>query len=165
MSVKGFHTHKQCANFKNGFCMAYGIAMNPDDPACPNFVPKTTEQAQTVPRTSPIPYQPVAPPMQPAGNFPQFPQIGGRMNWYGMSGRGGGGQGGGGAGRGGGGRGSGGGRGMGGRGRGRMGGGFAAGPGGGCICPNCGYITPHKVGTPCYQQTCPKCGTRMTRKT
>jgi len=164
MSVEGFHTHKQCANFKNGFCMAYEVMVNPDDPACPNFVQRTTEQAQTVPRTSSAPYQPAAPPMQPAGYSSQFSQIGGRMNWYGMSGRGGGGRGGGGAGRGGAGRGGGGG-GMGGRGRGRMGGGFSAGPGGGCICPNCGYTAPHKVGTPCYQQICPKCGTRMTRKT
>jgi hypothetical protein len=165
MSVKGFHTHKQCANFKNGFCMAYEIIVNPDDLACPNFVPRTTQQAQTVPRTSYAPYQPAAPPIQPAGYSPQFSQIGGRMNWYGMSGGGGGGRGGGGAGRGGGGRGGGGGGGMGGRGRGRMGGGFSAGPGGGCICPNCGYTAPHRVGTPCYQQICPKCGTRMTRKT
>jgi hypothetical protein len=140
--------------------MAYEIIVNPDDPACPNFTQKTTEQTQTVPRTSPIPYQPAARPMQPAGNFPQFLQISGRINWYGMSGRGGGGRGGGGAGRGGGG-----GRGRGGRGRGRMSGGFAAGPGGGCICPNCGYTATHKVGTSCYQQICPKCGTRMTRKT
>lgn len=163
MIVKGFPTHKQCANFKNGFCITYGIAVNPDEIACPNFVPKTTEQTQPVPGTSPILYQSAVPPMQPTGNFSQFPQIGGRMNWYGMSGRGGGGRGGGGAGRGGSGRGGGGG-GMGGRGRGRMGGGFAAGPGGDCICPNCGYIAPHKVGTPCYQQICPKCGSRMTRK-
>ena len=46
--------------------------------------------------------------------------------------------------------------------RGRMGG-FTAGPGGSCVCPKCGYTTPHTVGTPCYQQTCPKCGSRMTR--
>jgi ssDNA-binding Zn-finger/Zn-ribbon topoisomerase 1 len=156
MSVKGFHTHKQCANFKNGFCMAYGIAMNPDDPACPNFTPKTTEKTQRTPRTSPALYQSAVPPMQTAENFPQFPQISGRMNWYKMSGRGGGRRGRGGAGRGGG---------MGGRGRGRMGGGFAAGPGGGCTCPNCGYTAPHNVGTPCYQQICPRCGSRMTRKT
>ena len=50
----------------------------------------------------------------------------------------------------------------GGRGRGRMGG-FAAGPGGSCVCPRCGYSTSHVIGTPCYQQTCPKCGSRMTR--
>jgi len=54
------------------------------------------------------------------------------------------------------------GRGMGG-GRGRMGG-FGAGPSGFCICPNCGYRAPHTVGTPCFQQTCPKCGSRMIRE-
>ena len=62
----------------------------------------------------------------------------------------------------GGGRGSGAGRG-GGRGPGRMGGTKAAGPGGNCVCPNCGHKAPHQVGTPCYQMTCPKCGTKMTR--
>jgi hypothetical protein len=67
------------------------------------------------------------------------------------------------SGRGGGGRGGGGGGGRGGgRGRGRMGG-FGVGPGGSCVCPNCGYSTSHVIGTPCYQQTCPKCGSRMTR--
>ena len=58
------------------------------------------------------------------------------------------------------------GRGMGrgqGQGRGRMGGPFAAGPGGNCICSNCGHKEPHIVGQPCNQKTCPKCGTRMTR--
>ena len=49
-----------------------------------------------------------------------------------------------------------------GRGRG-MGGGFAQGPGGDCICPNCGYREKHKLGTPCYSLKCPKCGTPMTR--
>jgi len=51
--------------------------------------------------------------------------------------------------------------GMGGRGR---GGGFGAGPGGYCVCPNCGEKAPHELGTPCYQQQCPKCGTPMTRE-
>jgi hypothetical protein len=50
-----------------------------------------------------------------------------------------------------------------GRGRGRMGG-FGAGPGGYCVCPNCRTKVPHNVGTPCYQQTCPKCGSRLTRE-
>jgi len=64
-----------------------------------------------------------------------------------------------------GGQGRGGGRGMGrGQGRGRMGGPFAAGPGGNCLCPNCGHTVPHIVGQPCNQKTCPKCGTRMTRQ-
>jgi len=58
------------------------------------------------------------------------------------------------------------GRGMGrgqGAGRGR-GGGFAAGPGGYCVCPNCGEREVHQLGTPCYEQQCPKCGTAMTRE-
>ncbi|NLF10756.1 MAG: hypothetical protein GX597_03100 [Anaerolineaceae bacterium] len=63
---------------------------------------------------------------------------------------------------GGGGRGAGGGRGQG-RGPGRMGG-KAAGPGGGCVCPNCGYKLPHQVGLPCYDQQCPRCGSAMTRE-
>jgi hypothetical protein len=50
-----------------------------------------------------------------------------------------------------------------GQGRGRMGGPFAAGPGGNCICPNCGYKEPHVVGQPCNQKICQKCGARMTR--
>ncbi|HEY50437.1 MAG TPA: hypothetical protein G4O20_01360 [Dehalococcoidia bacterium] len=48
---------------------------------------------------------------------------------------------------------------------GRMGGNRpGAGPGGNCICPKCGSTVPHQRGTPCYQQNCPKCGTRMTRE-
>jgi len=56
------------------------------------------------------------------------------------------------------------GRGMGkGRGGGR-GGRFAAGPGGNCVCTNCGAKEPHQLGTPCYEQYCPKCGAAMTRE-
>jgi hypothetical protein len=58
------------------------------------------------------------------------------------------------------------GRGMGrgqGSGRGR-GGGFAAGPGGECVCPNCGERVPHQFRTPCNEQSCSKCGTAMTRE-
>jgi Zn finger protein HypA/HybF involved in hydrogenase expression len=39
-----------------------------------------------------------------------------------------------------------------------------AGPGGECICPNCGTIVPHQVGAPCNRIICPKCGTSMVRK-
>lgn len=50
------------------------------------------------------------------------------------------------------------------QGKGRMGGPFAAGPGGNCVCPNCGHEVPHIVGQPCNQKTCPKCDARMTRQ-
>lgn len=49
-----------------------------------------------------------------------------------------------------------------GQGRGR-GGGFGAGPGGKCVCPNCGYQKEHQLGVQCYNETCPKCGSKMTR--
>jgi predicted DNA-binding protein (UPF0251 family) len=48
-------------------------------------------------------------------------------------------------------------------GRGRMGGPFAAGPGGFCICPNCGHRVSHQAGIPCYQLKCEKCGNPMVR--
>ena len=57
------------------------------------------------------------------------------------------------------------GRGMGqgmGAGRGRMGG-TAAGPEGKCVCPKCGTVASHQIGSPCTQQKCPKCGSQMTR--
>ena len=57
-----------------------------------------------------------------------------------------------------------------GRGRGRpqgggrgRGGGSGAGPGGDCICPSCGERVSHQLGTPCFEQKCPKCGAPMTR--
>jgi hypothetical protein len=46
--------------------------------------------------------------------------------------------------------------------RGRFGG-SAAGPGGDCICPNCGERVSHQTGIPCFEQKCPKCGAIMTR--
>ena len=49
-------------------------------------------------------------------------------------------------------------------GRGGRGGGFAAGPGGYCVCPNCGEKAEHQLGVPCYEQQCPKCGKAMTRE-
>ena len=45
-----------------------------------------------------------------------------------------------------------------------LGGGTAAGPGGYCLCPNCGEKVVHQLGTPCYEQKCPKCGTALTRE-
>ena len=55
-------------------------------------------------------------------------------------------------------------RGIGGR-RGRMGGTKpGSGPVGECVCSSCGTTTRHRVGIPCYQQKCPKCGAPMVRK-
>jgi len=62
----------------------------------------------------------------------------------------------------GGGRGQGGGQGSG-RGRGMGRGGRALGPGGECVCPNCGETVPHQQGLPCIEVDCPKCGQKMTR--
>jgi len=54
--------------------------------------------------------------------------------------------------------------GRGGGGRGRMGGTLpGAGPSGSCVCPNCGAGLPHQVGVPCYNLSCPQCGTKMVR--
>ena len=57
----------------------------------------------------------------------------------------------------------GGGAGMGKGGRGRMGVSMAAGPGGYCVCPNCGEKTAHQQGVPCSSLACPKCGAKMVR--
>jgi len=40
---------------------------------------------------------------------------------------------------------------------------FGLGPGGTCICPECGYTCEHDWGVPCYTITCPNCGSPMTR--
>ena len=39
-----------------------------------------------------------------------------------------------------------------------------AGPGGDCICPDCGAKVSHEVNEPCNKIPCPKCGTKMTRQ-
>ena len=47
---------------------------------------------------------------------------------------------------------------------GRMGGNRpGAGPDGICLCPKCNLSVPHKVGAPCYNMSCPKCGEKMVR--
>lgn len=38
-----------------------------------------------------------------------------------------------------------------------------SGPGGYCVCPNCGYKMPHLTNDPCYNKVCPKCGTKMVK--
>lgn len=48
--------------------------------------------------------------------------------------------------------------------RGRMGGPLAAGPGGICVCPRCGYEEAQIRGQPCMNKRCPKCRTQMMRK-
>lgn len=37
------------------------------------------------------------------------------------------------------------------------------GPGGHCICPQCGQRQPHKRGGPCFEQKCPTCNVAMIR--
>ena len=39
-----------------------------------------------------------------------------------------------------------------------------AGPGGNCICPECGKEVSHQRGMPCYKRECPECGAKMRRK-
>jgi hypothetical protein len=49
-------------------------------------------------------------------------------------------------------------------GKGRLGGNRpGAGPGGECVCPDCGEKVSHQAGVPCFQITCPKCGSKMVR--
>lgn len=57
-----------------------------------------------------------------------------------------------------------GGRGQGGRGFGRMDGSFANENVGYCVCPQCGHSQPHERGFPCFEISCPKCGTPLIRK-
>ena len=38
-----------------------------------------------------------------------------------------------------------------------------SGPGGYCVCPDCGAKVAHVTGTPCNGTKCPKCGTTMTK--
>ena len=42
-------------------------------------------------------------------------------------------------------------------------GGFPQGPGGQCLCPNCGHREPHQLAVPCYSRKCPKCGAPMSQ--
>jgi electron transport complex protein RnfB len=40
---------------------------------------------------------------------------------------------------------------------------FGLGPGGNCVCTDCGHKISHKRGIPCSQEKCPKCGGKMIR--
>ncbi|MBN1861921.1 MAG: hypothetical protein JW840_10750 [Candidatus Thermoplasmatota archaeon] len=44
-----------------------------------------------------------------------------------------------------------------------LGGGYGIGPGGECLCPNCGHREPHSRGLPCSTIRCPRCGSLMIR--
>jgi hypothetical protein len=150
-----FSIHSNCVNFRNGLCSLTGAPVDPDGNACPNYTPKSLAETPHTTKVITGAIQPYEPRLPQAGHDSPIPIADTPWVDYGNStmqgagllfmssgrrGRGGGG----------------------GRGRGRMGG-FAAGPGGSCVCPRCRYSTSHVIGTPCYQQTCPKCGSRMTR--
>jgi len=38
------------------------------------------------------------------------------------------------------------------------------GPSGFCVCAKCGEKIPHRAGTPCKEEKCPKCGAKMVRE-
>ena len=44
LAYLGKPTHKECINFRDGICTLYGIPVDPNQPACPNFTPKTAYQ-------------------------------------------------------------------------------------------------------------------------
>ena len=152
----GFPIHRNCVNFRNGLCTLIGAAVDPEESACPNFTPKSFAETPQTAKAYTGTRQPYQPRLPQTGyglpiSYAYPPWVGYGQGYFTMqgsgflfmsSGR----------------------RGRGSRGkrRGRMGG-FAAGPGGSCVCPGCGYTTSHVMGAPCYQQTCPKCGSRMTR--
>jgi predicted Fe-Mo cluster-binding NifX family protein len=48
--------------------------------------------------------------------------------------------------------------------KGRMGGYSSGGPGGHCICPQCGHREAHERGLPCTQKQCPNCRVPMRRE-
>ncbi len=37
-----YPTHRECANFRDGRCLLFGIEVDPDAPACPNFTPRAS---------------------------------------------------------------------------------------------------------------------------
>ena len=39
-----------------------------------------------------------------------------------------------------------------------------SGPGGNCVCPECGKKVSHQRGTSCYDIACPKCGKKMIKE-
>jgi len=156
LEQSGFHVHGNCVNFSSGFCTLNGVVVDPGGVACPKFMAKSSISRPQITYSYPAPY--ILPWQTRFGYRTRYGfgpissiltatwQSGAGLLFM-SSGRRGGGRRGGGGGAGG---------------RGGMGG-FAAGPGGSCVCPRCGYSTSHVIGSPCYQQVCPKCGSRMTR--
>ena len=45
-----------------------------------------------------------------------------------------------------------------------QGSGLTPGPGGNCVCPDCGAKVAHQRGVPCFGLQCPKCGKAMIRE-
>jgi len=39
-----------------------------------------------------------------------------------------------------------------------------SGPGGQCVCPECGKRISHTAGVPCNTQSCPACGAQMIKE-
>jgi hypothetical protein len=39
-----------------------------------------------------------------------------------------------------------------------------SGPGGYCVCPNCGHKVEHEAGKRCIDMKCPECDTTMARE-
>lgn len=33
-------THRECANYSNGYCRLFNVRVDPNGPACPNFRPR-----------------------------------------------------------------------------------------------------------------------------
>ncbi len=42
-------THQECIHFSNGVCTFYNIPVDPNQPACPNFTPKTAASITPIP--------------------------------------------------------------------------------------------------------------------
>ena len=70
--------HSQCLHYKNGFCDFFGVKVDPDAPACPNFTPKAkTSKEAYVPKETRTPalQHPIPPPyptFQPWLMIPPF---------------------------------------------------------------------------------------------
>lgn len=48
---RGFHLHADCANFRNGFCVFYGVPVDARGAGCVNFTPKSMITSSPAART------------------------------------------------------------------------------------------------------------------